>query len=81
MSRLYTEKLFDEGVKTDENGMIRLDDWEMREDVQKAVMDIWPTITTENLKELSDTEGYHSDFLRMFGFGIDGVDYAADVEI
>lgn len=81
MSRLFTEKLFDEQPKTDEQGMIRLDDWEMREDVQKAVMDIWPTITTENLKELADTNGYHEDFLRMFGFGIDGVDYTADVEI
>ena len=61
--------------------MIRLDDWEMREDVQQAVMDIWPQVTTENLKELADTEGYHADFYRMFGFGIDGVDYTADVDI
>ncbi len=81
MSRLFTEKLFDGDVKTDEQGMIRLDDWEMREDVQKAVMDVWPVVTTENLKSLADTEGYHADFLRMFGFGIEGVDYAADVEI
>ncbi|MBQ9701164.1 MAG: trans-2-enoyl-CoA reductase family protein [Lachnospiraceae bacterium] len=81
MCRLYTEKLFGGEVPTDKNGMIRLDDWEMREDVQQAVMDIWPQVTTENLKELADTEGYHADFYRMFGFGIDGVDYTADVDI
>lgn len=81
MCRLYTEKLYAGEVVTDDKGMVRLDDWEMREDVQKAVMDIWPTVTTENLKDIADTEGYHADFYRMFGFGIEGVDYTADVEI
>ncbi len=81
MSRLFTEKLFNGDVLTDEKGMIRLDDWEMREDVQGEVMDIWSKINTDNIKQLADVEGYWSDFFNMFGFELDGVDYTQDVEI
>ena len=61
--------------------MIRLDDWEMREDVQSEVMDIWGKINSDNIKELADIDGYWSDFFNMFGFKIDGVDYTKDVDI
>lgn len=81
MARLYTEKLFNGEVPVDEKGMIRLDDWEMREDVQTEVMDIWAKINSDNIKELADIEGYWLDFFNMFGFKIDGVDYTKDVDI
>lgn len=81
MSRLFTEKLFNGEVVLDEAGKIRLDDWELREDVQKEVMDIWSKINTDNIKELADVEGYWEDFYHMFGFKFDNVDYTKDVEI
>lgn len=81
MSRLYTEKLFNGDVITDATGKIRLDDWELREDVQKEVMDIWARIDEENIRKLADVEGYWEDFYHMFGFKYDNIDYTKDVEI
>lgn len=81
MVRLFTDKLFVENVVTDEKGQIRLDDWEMREDVQKEVMDIWAKVTTENIRELADVDGYWEDFYHLFGFKFDNVDYTKDVEV
>lgn len=81
MGRLFHDKLCGEDTITDENGMIRMDDYEMREDVQEEVTDIWQKITTENVTELADIKGYWDDFYTMFGFGIDGVDYTEDVEV
>lgn len=78
MTRLFTDKLSGGSAKTDENGMIRLDDYEMQEDIQKAVLDVWDNVSTENIKEVADIEGYWSDFFGLFGFGADGVDYDAD---
>ncbi len=66
--------------KVDDHGRLRLDDWEMREDVQAEVDNTWPRLTTENLRELTDFSGYQAEFLRLFGFGIPGVDYEADVD-
>ena len=80
-ARLFTDKLFNGEVVVDETGKIRLDDWEMREDVQKEVMDIWSEINTENIGELADIDGYWEDFYHMFGFRFDNVDYTKDVEI
>jgi enoyl-[acyl-carrier protein] reductase/trans-2-enoyl-CoA reductase (NAD+) len=48
--------------------------------VQEAVEKIWPTVTTENLSTLTDIAGYREEFLRLFGFGLDGVDYEAETE-
>lgn len=81
IGRLFHDKLFGEQVITDEQGMIRMDDYELQEDVQAEVKAIWDKINSENVKELSDIEGYWEDFYRMFGFGIEGVDYSADVEV
>ena len=70
------------GYKTilvDEEGRIRIDDLEMAEDVQKEVNGLWQKVNTQNVKELADVEGYHQDFLRLFGFEFNGVDYSADV--
>lgn len=58
---------------------IRVDDWEMRPEIQAEVARLWPEVTTENLPQLSDIAGYRSEFLRLFGFGLPGVDYQQDV--
>ncbi|SNV42629.1 Putative reductase YPO4104/y4119/YP_4011 [Chryseobacterium taklimakanense] len=80
MQRLFAERLYteDENVPLDENGRIRIDDWEMAEDVQAEVAKNWDKVTTENLSEISDIEGYRRDFFNLFGFEIDGVDYEKD---
>jgi enoyl-[acyl-carrier protein] reductase/trans-2-enoyl-CoA reductase (NAD+) len=80
MNRLFRERLYTGGpVPVDAEGRIRVDDWEMREDVQAEVKRLWPMVNTENLAQWSDGTGYRDDFLRLFGFDIAGVDYAADV--
>ena len=81
IDRLFREQLYGGGeLRLDEVGRIRLDDWELRDDVQARVRTRWADITTENLFELSDLEGFRRDFLKIFGFGADGVDYAAEVD-
>lgn len=81
MCRLFTEKLFVENPVTDENGQIRLDDWEMREDVQTEVMGLWAQVNSDNIREIADVDGYWEDFYHLFGFKFDNVDYTQDVEI
>ncbi|MFG6378519.1 MAG: trans-2-enoyl-CoA reductase family protein [Lachnospiraceae bacterium] len=81
IGRLFHDKLFGAQVITDEQGMIRMDDYELREDVQEEVKAVWDKINSENVTELSDIKGYWEDFYQMFGFGIEGVDYSADVEV
>ncbi|WP_264563893.1 enoyl-ACP reductase FabV [Flavobacterium sp. N3904] len=79
IQRLYQQRLYTGApMITDEKGRIRVDDWEMREDVQAQVAKLWLEATTENLAELGDLEGYRKDFYNLFGFGFDGVDYKAD---
>ncbi len=81
--RLFTTQLFKadgSAPTTDEARRLRLDDWELRDDVQQACTELWPKITTENLFELTDYQDYKDEFLQLFGFGIDGVDYDAEVE-
>ncbi len=68
------------GAAFDEAGRARLDDLEMRPEVQAAVREIWPRVTTENLAELTDIAGYRSEFLKLFGFGLAGIDYNAEIE-
>ncbi len=79
IQRLFADRLYT-GVapQLDEAGRIRIDDWEMRADVQAAVAEVWPGVTTENLATVSDISGYREEFLRLFGFGLAGVDYRAD---
>ncbi|OCB78611.1 enoyl-ACP reductase FabV [Flavobacterium crassostreae] len=79
IQRLYADRLFTgKEIPTDEKGRIRIDDWEMRPDVQEKIAKLWQEATTENLAELGDLEGYRSDFHNLFGFGLKGVDYKAD---
>ena len=65
--------------EVDDQNRLRLDDWELREDIQKHCRELWPQVTTENLKDLTDYVEYKEEFLKLFGFGVDGVDYDADV--
>lgn len=82
MYRLYQDKVFGPGrITVESDGMIHVDDWEMREDVQTEVMHLWEQIDSSNLLKLADTEGYWEDFYHMFGFRVDGVDYSLDVEV
>jgi enoyl-[acyl-carrier protein] reductase/trans-2-enoyl-CoA reductase (NAD+) len=79
IQRLFSERLYSGSpVPTDENGRIRIDDWEMRPDVQEKVAKLWTQAVTENLSEIGDLEGYRKDFYHLFGFDFDGVDYKAD---
>lgn len=68
------------GPTLDEKGRIRIDDWEMRPEVQAEVEKIWDLVTTERIDELSDFEGYQKEFYRLFGFGLAGVDYSAETD-
>ncbi|WP_333600694.1 enoyl-ACP reductase FabV [Flavobacterium sp.] len=79
IQRLFEQRLYSgKAVPTDDKGRIRIDDWEMREDIQEKIKALWATATTENLTEIGDLAGYKQDFLNLFGFGFDGVDYNAD---
>ncbi len=81
MQRLFATQLYNGNQpKFDSEGRVRVDDWEMRPEIQDAISEIWPKVTTENLSELTDLAGYRSEFLKMFGFGLPGIDYDADVE-
>jgi enoyl-[acyl-carrier protein] reductase/trans-2-enoyl-CoA reductase (NAD+) len=77
--RLYSQRLYTgQAVPTDYEGRIRIDDWEMRDDVQEQVATLWKVATTENLSEIGDLAGYKKDFDSLFGFGFEGVDYQAE---
>jgi enoyl-[acyl-carrier protein] reductase/trans-2-enoyl-CoA reductase (NAD+) len=79
IQRLFSARLYTNGtIPVDEKGRIRIDDWEMNPEVQKEVAELWKGATTENLTAIGDLAGYKSDFLNLFGFGFDGVDYAAE---
>ena len=80
MCRLFNTKLYGGEVSTDDEGRIRMDDLEMQADIQQEVDTLWKEITSDNLDTHADLPGYHEDFYKLFGFGIDGVDYEADVD-
>jgi enoyl-[acyl-carrier protein] reductase/trans-2-enoyl-CoA reductase (NAD+) len=81
MDRLLRERLYNGHPQPDEAGRIRLDDWEMSPQIQELVGKHWTEVNTENLNQLADFEGYQSSFLRLFGFGLAGVDYSAESDI
>ena len=81
IQRLYQDRLFTgKAVPVDEQGRIRIDDWEMRPDVQAKVAELWVQASTENLAEIGDLAGYRKDFYNLFGFDFPEVDYAAEVD-
>jgi enoyl-[acyl-carrier protein] reductase/trans-2-enoyl-CoA reductase (NAD+) len=78
IERLFSERLFAENLALDEAGRIRIDDWEMRDDIQARVLELWKEATTETLPNIGDLAGYKTDFFNLFGFDVEGVDYDAD---
>lgn len=79
IQRLFEQRLYaGKEVPTDDKGRIRIDDWEMREDIQERIKTLWEKATSENLTQIGDLEGYKQDFLNLFGFGFNNVDYKAD---
>ena len=81
IDRLFRERLCAGGdIPVDEAGRIRLDDYEMADAVQAAVRDRWERVTEQGYRQVLDVEGYQHEFLRLFGFGMPGVDYAAEVD-
>jgi len=77
--RLYSECIYSDRPRLDDEGRLRVDELELRPEIQDKVAEAWAQITTDNLAELTDFSGYKKEFLRLFGFEIDGVDYGAEV--
>lgn len=82
ITRLYAERLYckDGIIPVDSENRIRIDDWELEEDVQKAVSCLMEKVTGENSEKLTDLAGYRHDFLAASGFDMEGVDYEAEIE-
>jgi len=78
--RLLRDALYAENPELDEAGRLRMNGWETNDATQAKIEKLWDEVTQENFHELTDYAGYHSDFLKLFGFGIEGVDYDADVD-
>jgi enoyl-[acyl-carrier protein] reductase/trans-2-enoyl-CoA reductase (NAD+) len=79
IERLYAKRLYANGdVPVDEKGRIRIDDWELNENVQVQIAELWAKADTENLPQLGDLLGYRKDFYNLFGFDVAGVDYEAE---
>lgn len=81
IQRLFATQMYNGHTpKFDEAGRVRIDDWEMRPEIQNAVRQIWPGVTTETLATETDIAGYRSEFLKLFGFGVAGINYEAETE-
>ncbi|WP_066716102.1 enoyl-ACP reductase FabV [Clostridium sp. Marseille-P299] len=81
MDRLFRDRLTKDNLELDELGRIRLDDYELKDDVQQMVEEYWNKVTTENVNDYTDIQGYWEDFYHMFGFKYDNIDYSVDVDI
>ena len=81
MYRMFHDRLCAEQIVTDEDGLIRMDDYELEPDVQEKVKELWAKVNKENINEIADIDGYWDEFYRIFGFRVDGVDYEQDVDI
>ncbi len=79
IDRLFRQFVYGDQQKRDQDGRIRIDDLEMEADVQQKIKSLWGEVNTENLSELTDIEGYRDEFHRLFGFGVAGIDYEAEV--
>ncbi|VUD68155.1 Enoyl-[acyl-carrier-protein] reductase [NADH] [Thalassocella blandensis] len=78
--RLFTECLYTDSPRLDDGNRFRVDELELDPAIQSKVEEIWPQVTEENLQELADFKAYNQEFLRLFGFEIEGVDYEEDVD-
>jgi len=81
MHRLFEQHLYNSNrVGVDSENRIRLDDWEMRADIQKGVLDLWDQVDTQSIEKLTDLAGVRLDFYKLFGFNLPGVDYNQEVD-
>ena len=81
MQRLYGDKFYAVGgPELDEKGLIRMDDWEMKPEIQDKIEEIWPKVETDTIDRYTDYDGYQAEFLKLFGFGVSGVDYEAETD-
>jgi enoyl-[acyl-carrier protein] reductase/trans-2-enoyl-CoA reductase (NAD+) len=80
VQRLFATGLYGSSAQIDDSNRFRMDDWELKDEVQDACREIWPQVTTENLFDLTDYQLYKDEFLKLFGFGISSIDYEADVD-
>jgi enoyl-[acyl-carrier protein] reductase / trans-2-enoyl-CoA reductase (NAD+) len=84
--RLFAERLYapengsSRAIPVDEEGRIRVDDWEMRDDVQQRVKQIFDTVDEHSLREVTDIDSYYGEFLRIHGFGVESVNYDEEIE-
>jgi enoyl-[acyl-carrier protein] reductase/trans-2-enoyl-CoA reductase (NAD+) len=79
IERLFSERLYTENMPLDDAGRIRIDDLEMRDDIQAKVLELWRNATSDTLPKIGDLKGYEKDFFNLFGFKVLGVDYDKDV--
>lgn len=77
--RMFNDALYGNNTELDAQGRVRMDSWELRDSVQNLCKELWPQVTTENLSEISDYDDYKLQFLQLFGFNVEGVDYSLDV--
>ena len=80
--RMFSQRLYKEDgsvPEVDAENRLRLDDWELREDIQQHCRNLWSTVTNDNLYDVADYQQYKDEFLKLFGFGIDSIDYDVDV--
>ena len=80
LHRLFDECIYSDAPRLDDENRFRVDELELDPAMQAKVEAVWPQVTTENLHDLSDFKGYRAEFLRLFGFGVDGVDYEQDLD-
>jgi len=75
-SRVYAGRALD----FDDDGRVRMDDWEMQPEIQAKVKELWPKVTSETIDQETDFAGYQENFLKLFGFGLEGIDYQAETD-
>ena len=81
IDRLFRTQMYGgTGLVFDDAGRVRIDDWEMRPEVQSEVVRLWPQVNTETLATITDIAGYRSEFLKLFGFDFPGIDYETDID-
>jgi len=78
---MFNDRLYLGNLELDSKGRICMDDWEMEAEVQAQVTKLWNEANNENVKDISDIDGYSQEFFRLFGFEFDAVDYDADVDV
>lgn len=79
--RMFKDRLLVDQTITDENGLIRVDDYELSKEVQDKIKENWNAVNQDNLEEIADIDGYWEDFYQMFGFRMPGVDYEEDLDV